>query len=135
MDAEAVDRLLASKKAPDRLKAVEWIIQSEDPVWNQRLIGQLSTKPHYIAELAASTLRERVTLEDAPVILDEFIRLIQEGDQAWQVCSSLAFILGKLEFWPAESALRQGIRTFAGFGDGDRAAGLRANCALALAEM
>jgi HEAT repeat protein len=136
--SKMIDRLLASKRTEDRLRAVEAIRVSDDTSWNSRLIDLLDVRPNYLAAVASKAVSELARLDDAPKLLECFESLLSSGtdrDPSYEIRSRLAFTFGRLEYWPAEPALQQGIRRYDSSGGGDVAGALRANCAVALAEM
>lgn len=99
-------------------------------------------RSNYVAELAAKALADGADESAAVFMVDRFFYLMQDGlirDPGCHIRALLAFAFGRLEYTPAADALRQGIRAVqiepVGGVPFDTAAHLRANCALALAQI
>src|SRR5438128_1276659 len=138
MNRDAIERLLASRRTEERLRALEWIEANSDTAWTPALLDALEDKSPYARGLAAKTLAQVTDWTVADRLLEQFDRLLQNGpglDPGGTVRSHLAFALGRLEYRQAEESLRRGIKTYEGFAAEDPAKQIRANCALALAEM
>ena len=106
------------------------------------LLEALADRSSYVAALAAEALGEGVDDRAALAMTERFGLLCEDGhtrDPGCQIRANLAFALGRLEYRPAADMLRVGIRTVqiepVGGVPFDTAAHLRANCALALAQL
>src|SRR5437764_19174 len=135
---EDFDNLLHSPQASDRVRALERIVRSEDPSWTPQLLAALRDRLHHVAALAAEGLGKCADFSVAPQLLERFDYCQEDGprrDPGAYVRSHQAFAFGRLNYGPATDSLRRGIRTYEFKGIIDQSTGLRANSALALAEM
>lgn len=143
MTAEEVARLLHSRRAEDRIRALVALRGLADsPDRQALLLKALDDKVNYIAALAAEALGDGADYTGADAMLAKFLCLQEEGprrDPGCHIRGHLAFGFGRLGYVRASDALRLGIRTVqieaVGGVPFDTAAHLRANCALALAEI
>ena len=142
MVSEELKTLLRSKKTEDRIRAVPKLLRLPDPERQTWLLEMLRDKVNYVAAQAAAGLAECADLNSAWTMLERFVYLTESGKQRDPGChirAHLAYIFGRLEYSPAAEALGVGIRTVqiepVGGVPFDTAAHLRANCALALAQM
>lgn len=106
------------------------------------LLAGLKDKNHYVAALAAEALGGVADLSAARVMIDTFIEMSTDGlkrDPGCHIRAALAYGFGRLEILHADEALGIGIRTVqiepVGGVRFDTGAHLRANCALALAQI
>ena len=134
--------LFRSKKTEDRIRAISLVHRLTDAERQGLLVEALHDKSNYVATLAAETLGELADENAADAMQAHFLYLMEDGptrDPGCHIRSHLAFAFGRLEYRPAADALRQGICAEQVEGVGgtpfDTAAHLRANCALALAQM
>jgi HEAT repeat protein len=134
--------LLKSRKTEDRVRAVHQIARSDDPAKQALLLEALQDRVNYVAALAAEALGECAGESAARAMVERFRALSEDGlkhDPGCHIRAKLAFAFGRLEYSPATEALRIGIRTTqieaVGGVPFDTAAHLRANCALALAQV
>ena len=134
--------LFRSKKTEDRIRALALVHRLTDEERRDLLLEALHDKSNYMATLAAETLGELADEDAADAMQEHFLYLMEDGptrDPGCHIRSHLAFAFGRLEYRPAADALRQGIQAEQVEGVGgapfDTAAHLRANCALALAQM
>jgi HEAT repeat protein len=139
---ETIASLLASRRTEDRIRAVHKIARLPDPERQTLLLQALRDRASYVATLAAETLGQCADESSAATMSDHFLALMEDGtkrDPGCHVRAHLAFAFGRLEYHPARDALRAGIRAVqieaVGGVPFDTAAHLRANCALALAQM
>lgn len=142
MTTSEIDTLLKSRDTKDRLRAVGAMARRADPADAPRLIKLLKDRSAYVSQQAAEALSKVATTEHGPALIAEFARLQTGGSSADPGCyirTSIAYVLGRMEFHSADDLLREGIRTVQVEGIGgvptDTACQLRAACALALAEM
>jgi HEAT repeat protein len=135
--------LLQSKKTEDRARAVRLLRRVEVTPETQRLL-LVALKDHvsFVATQAAEALGELADDSAAVEMTDRFLYLSEDGpkrDPGCHIRSNLAFAFGRLTYYLAERALRIGIRArqieAVGGVPFDTAAHLRANCALALAQL
>lgn len=141
-EAETLAALLKSKRTEDRVRAVTHLAKGDHPEKVRWLLGALQDKANYVAALAAEALRECADWAACGVMRDWFLHLSEDGkrrDPGCHVRAHLAFAFGRMEYFPAVDALRIGIRTVqiepVGGVPFDTGTHLRANCALALAQM
>ena len=142
MDAEQVRKRLRSKQTQDRIAAVRQASGLDGPDRQALLLESLADKSPYVGALAAEALGESADDQAALTMTERFSFLSEDGparDPGCHIRGNLAFALGRLEYRPASDALRVGIRTTQIEAVGgipfDTAAHLRANCALALAQI
>ena len=137
-------RRLALKQTEDRMRVVKQLARIADLDAQRLLVAVLKDRSSYVATLAAETLAECAEAPLLPALLAHFEYLSVDGpkrDPGCHVRSKLAYAFGRLEVMSAVDALRVGIRTrqMEGGGGGslpaDTAIPLRANCALALAQL
>jgi HEAT repeat protein len=135
-------RLLQSKKMEERLRAVRLLRRVASPEACRLLLKALQDRVYYVAEQAADALGDIGDDQAAMEMTARFLYLSEDGlkrDPGCHVRAHLAFSLARLNYHPAYKALRIGIRTrqiepVAGVPT-DTGATLRANCALALAQL
>ena len=139
---EDLTPLLNSRKTEDRLKAVARLASRGDTASQKLLLTALKDKVNYVATTAAEALGQMADESTASAMHDHFQWLMEDGatrDVGCHIRSNLAFAFGRLEYRPAGDALLEGIKTVQIEAVGgvafDVAAHLRANCALALAQM
>jgi HEAT repeat protein len=139
---EEIASLLASRRTEDRIRAVHRIARMPDPERQTLLLQALQDRASYVATLAAETLGQCADESSAARMTERFLYLMEDGikrDPGCHVRAHLAFAFGRLEYLPARDALRAGIRAVQVEAVGgvpfDTAAHLRANCALALAQI
>lgn len=144
MKSEAdIELGLHAKRTEERIQAVEHAAHlPSSPDKKRLLLNALVDASPYVAALAAEALGEETDDRAAGVMVERFEALSADGprlDPGCQIRANLAFSLGRLEYRPAASALREGIRTVqieaVGGVPFDVASHLRANCALALAAL
>ena len=142
MERQQLATLLKSRHAADRVRAVQRLASDPAPFAQELLLTALRDSANYVATLAAEALGRIADDTAADAMVERFLYLTEDGrrrDPGCHIRSSLAFGLGRLEYGPASSALRQGIRTVqieaVGGVPFDTGAHLRANCALALAQL
>ncbi len=137
-----IQKLLRSRRTEDRIQGVNRLIRSDIPERQGLLLAALSDRSSYVAALAAEELGRSADLAGARAMVERFEFLSEDGptrDPGCHVRAHLAFGCGRLEYQGAVDALRVGIRTVqiepvAGV-PFDTGAHLRANCALALAQL
>jgi HEAT repeat protein len=102
----------------------------------------LNDKNNYIAALAAEALGKCADLTAAAVMIDRFESISENGvklDPGCHIRAHLAYAFGRTECLHADDVLRKGIRAVqieaVGGVPFDTAGHLRANCALALAQI
>lgn len=134
--------LLRSKKAEDRIRAVQRLARSEALGRQTLLLEALQDKTNYVAAMAAEALGHCADWSAAAAMVTRFLYLSEDGlkrDPGCHIRAHLAFAFGRLEYLPSTEALRIGIRTVqiepVGGVPYNTALHLRANCALALAQM
>ncbi len=139
---EDLTPLLNSRKTEDRLKAVARLASRGDLESQKLLLAALRDKVNYVATSAAEALGKMAEDSIASGMHDHFLWLMEDGpkrDVGCHVRSNLAFAFGRLEYGPARDALQGGIKTVqieaVGGVPFDVAGHLRANCALALAQI
>ncbi len=142
MNAEQIDILLSSKKSEDRIRAVNVSGSLSDEEKLPILLKALLDKSNYVAALAAKSLCDCADSDALTLMLARFDQVSTDGlrhDPGCHIRASLAFTFGRLEYMPAVLSLRKGIRTVqieaVGGVPFDTGAHLRANCALALAQL
>lgn len=142
MDAEQVRKRLRSKQTQDRIAAVRQASNLDETVRQALLLEALADKSPYVGALAAEALGESADDAAALTMTERFRFLSEDGparDPGCHIRANLAFALGRLDYRPASDVLRLGIRTTqiepVGGVPFDTAAHLRANCALALAQI
>ncbi len=142
MTSEEIRKQLRSKQTPDRIGAVKLAAKMEGGARQALLLEALADKSPYVAALAAEALGESADTEAARAMTERFDFLSEDGpgrDPGCHIRANLAFALGRLDYRPAADVLRTGIRTTqiesVGGVPFDTAAHLRANCALALAQI
>lgn len=135
-----IQKLLRSRQTPDRIKAVKLATQVDPSERQALLLEALADKSPYVAALAAEALG--ASADDGAAMTERFGFLCEDGmgrDPGCHIRANLAFALGRLGHYPAADMLRVGIRTTqieaVGGVPFDTAAFLRANCALALAQI
>jgi HEAT repeat protein len=142
-DEAEIEAGLRARRTEERIRAVKQAAGLASSPGRQRLLlGALSDVSPYVAALAAEALGEDVDDRTAGAMVERFEVLSADGprlDPGCQIRANLAFSLGRLEYRPAASALRVGIRTVqieaVGGVPFDTASHLRANCALGLAAL
>lgn len=142
MDIASLQKLLRAKRIPDRVRGINILAQSDLPEKPRMLFQMLDDPANYVAELAAKALGACADWSLGSEMTEKFLFLSEEGparDPGCHIRASLAFAFGRLEYPGAIDALRVGIRTIqieaVGGVPFDTATHLRANCALALAQM
>ena len=142
MDAEQIRKRLRSRQTQDRIQAVKSLANLEPSERQALLLEALADKSPYVAALAAEALGDQADHRAALAMTEQFGVLCEDGtsrDPGCHIRANLAFSLGRLEYSPASDMLRLGIRTVqieaVGGVPFDTAAHLRANCALALAQI
>ncbi len=142
MDAEQIRKQLRSRQTQDRIQAVKRAAGAEPGQRQALLLEALADKSPYVAALAAEALAESADDSAALAMTERFGFLSEDGpgrDPGCHIRANLAFALGRLDYRPASDVLRIGIRTTqvepVGGVPFDTAAHLRANCALALAQI
>ena len=142
MDAEQLRAKLRSRQTQDRIGAVKQITRLEQPQRQALLLEALADKSPYVAAQAAEALGDGADDDAALVMTETFGALCGDGpklDPGCHIRADLAFAPGRLEYRPASEMLRLGIRIVQIEAVGgipfDTAAHLRANCALALAQI
>jgi len=137
-----IEALLKSKQTEDRLRAVRLLSRNWTLEAQKLLVKTLEDKSNYVASLAAEALSACTDLTICAGMAARFLYIAEDGlkrDPGCHIRSHIAAAFGKIEFYGATDALRSGIRTIqiepvAGV-PFDTAAHLRANCALALAQL
>lgn len=140
---EQAHTLLRSRQTEDRIRAVKHLRRLDaSPEAQELLLRALNDRTNYVAALAAEALGEVAGLEVAAAMVERFLFLSEDGpkrDPGCHIRAHLAFAFGRLEYQGAADALRIGIRArqieAVGGVPFDTAAHLRANCALALAQL
>ena len=139
---EQANSLLASRKVEDRIRAISFILKLPQAEQQSLLLRALQDKTNYVASLAAEALGQFADISALHEMDTHFLTLSEDGlkrDPGCHIRAHLAFAFGRLEYLGALSALRIGIRTHqieaVGGVPFDTAAHLRANCALALAQI
>jgi len=134
--------LLKSRRTEDRIRAVTLLARLAGPDGQVMLLEALQDRSNYVATLAAEALGRIADESAARAMVERFLFLSEDGlkrDPGCHIRAHLAFAFGRLEYTPAAEALRAGIRTEqiepVGGVPFDTAAHLRANCALALAQI
>ncbi len=134
--------LLKSRKTEDRVRGVSLARRLPAGARQSLLLDALGDKANYVATLAAEALGEDADETALPAMRERFDYLMADGpkrDPGCHVRAHLAFAFGRLEYAWATDALRAGLRTVQVEAVGgvpfDTAAHLRANCALALAQI
>jgi HEAT repeat protein len=138
MTKDELDNLLRSPQSNDRVRALERIVRSEDSSWTPQLMAALHDRIHHVAALAAEGLEKVADYSEAAQLLERFDFCQEDGpkrDPGSYIRSHLAFAFGRLSYNAAIESLRGGIRTYEFKGVIDQSAALRANSALALAEL
>lgn len=156
---ETLDSLLRSRRVADRIRAVQSLARHDAPDATSKhlatskqslrqslLLRALGDRSNYVAALAAEALAHLDGLNDEDGALVEMVERFQylsedsiRRDPGCHIRAHLAFAFGRLEYGPAAGALRVGLRTVqvepVGGKPFDTGAHLRANCALALAQI
>jgi HEAT repeat protein len=142
MDAEQIRKQLRSRQTQDRIAAVRQAAGLDGPARQALLLEALADKSPYVGAQAAEALGESADDSAALAMTERFGFLSEDGpgrDPGCHIRANLAFALGRLDYRPASDVLRVGIRTTqiepVGGVPFDTAAHLRANCALALAQI
>ena len=142
MNADQIRAKLHSRQTQDRIGAVAQIARLNPPERQALLLEALADKSPYVAALAAEALGDGADDRAALVLTEHFGTLCADGpklDPGCHIRANLAFSLGRLEYRPASDMLRLGIKIVqieaVGGVPFDTAAHLRANCALALAQI
>jgi HEAT repeat protein len=142
MDAAHIRTKLRSRQTQDRIGAVKQMVRLEPAERQALLLEALVDSSPYVAALAAEALGAGADDRAALVMTEKFGALCEDGpklDPGCHIRGHLAFSLGRLEYRPASDMLRLGIRIVQVEAVGgvpfDTAAHLRANCALALAQI
>ena len=124
------------------MRAVRQLARFSDLDAQHLLVAVLKDRSSYVATIAAEKLAECAEAPLLPALLTHFDYLCVEGtkrDPGCHVRSKLAYAFGRLEVMSAVEALRIGIKTVqmepVGGVPTDTAIHLRANCALALAQL
>ena len=141
-EINATDRLLASGKTEDRVRAVRMLARSGDEDAQRLLLNALKDRSNYVATLAAEALADCAGVRILPMLVAQFEYLAEDGlknDPGCHIRANLAFAFGRLEVQMSIAALRIGIKTVqmeaVGGVPTDTAVHLRANCAQSLAQM
>ncbi len=137
-----IETLLKSKQTEDRLRAVRLLSRNGTLEAQKLLVKTLEDRSNYVASMAAEALSTCADLTICASMAAKFLHFAEDGlkrDPGCHIRSHIAAAFGKIEFYGATDALRSGIRTIqiepvAGV-PFDTAAHLRANCALALAQL
>jgi len=142
MDADQIRKQLRSRQTQDRISAFAQIARLDPAERQALLLEALADKSPYVAALAAEALGDVADDRAALVLTEHFGALCADGpklDPGCHIRAKLAFSLGRLEYRPASDILRLGIKIVqieaVGGVPFDTAAHLRANCALALAQI
>lgn len=146
MVSEALKVLLKSRATSERISGMQRLARmaatDADTDIVPLLLAGLLDKNSYVAALAAEALGECADLEAVGVMMEQFRRLSRDGlklDPGCHIRAHLAFAFGRLESLHADDVLRIGIRTVqlepVGGVEFDTAGHLRANCALAMAQI
>jgi len=142
MDVDQVRQRLRSRKTEERIQAVRMAAGMEPGQRQELLLEAMADRSSYVAALAAEALGDGADDRAARAMVERFGSLGEDGvkrDPGCQIRANLAFALGRLEHRPAADVLRAGIRTVqvepVGGVPLDTATHLRANCALALAQL
>ena len=142
MTADECTKLLKSRKTEDRIRALRAAARFAPEVRTPLLRQALADKSNYVAALAAEILAQEADELTLGAMNAHFLMLSEDGpvrDPGCHVRTQLAFGFGRHTYSPALEALRIGIQTTqmepVGGVPFDTAAQLRANCALALAQM
>jgi len=142
MDSEQIRKRLRSRQTQDRIGAVRQAAALDQPGRQTLLLEALADKSPYVGALAAEALGKSADDAAALAMTERFGFLSEDGparDPGCHIRANLAFALGRLQYYPASDALRVGIRAVqiepVGGVPFDTAAHLRANCALALAQI
>ena len=133
---------LKSRIAEDRLRAVQELGRLDSPEASALLVEALKDRLSFIAAAAAQTLARRMTPRIADAMIDHFCWASEDGPKRDPGCSArieIAIALGNISYARAEPVFRLGMDTtqveMVGFGLEDTAVGLRANCAIGLAQI
>jgi HEAT repeat protein len=137
-----LETLLRSRKVEDRIRGVKRLANRPLSEAQPLLLKMLADKSGYVAAEAARLLGNGADDDACEAMVTRFEYLSEDGlkrDPGCHVRAALAFAFGRLEQHRAADALRCGIRTVqiepvAGV-PFDTASHLRANCALALAQI
>jgi HEAT repeat protein len=143
--SEALAQASKSLRARDvrtRLGAIAALERLGPPEAAPLLIGALKDRLSYVGAMAARVLGKMLTPEIADQFIAHFNWACEDGparDGGCDVRGEIAVILGNADFRRAEPIFLRGIRTqqievVAGVRE-DTAVGLRANCAIALAQV
>ena len=142
MDTNEIRKRLRSRQTQERISAVKAAANLDSAERQALLLDALTDKSHYVSALAAEALGEHADDKVALAMTERLAYLSEDGptrDPGCHIRANLAFALGRLDYRPASDALRVGIRTTqieaVGGVPFDTAAHLRANCALALAQI
>jgi len=142
MDSEQIRKQLRSRQTQDRIGAVKQVVRLESSERQSLLLEALTDKSPYVSALAAEALGESADEQAALAMSERFGYLSEDGphrDPGCHIRANLAFALGRLDYRPASDMFRIGIRAVqiepVGGVPLDTAAHLRANCALALAQI
>lgn len=136
---------LRARKTEERMRAVQMLVRMEsegEPEVQRLLLLALKDRNNYIASLAAGRLADGIDARLLPELVTYFLELTGDGpklDPGCHVRAALANLFGKQNAHVATAALSIGIRTVqveaVGGAPTDTAIHLRANCALALAQL
>ena len=134
--------MLKSSKTEDRIKAVNRMRRLGGEERQSLLLLALQDKSNFVAAMAAEQLGNEADWGAMSEMLKRFLWLSGEGlkrDPGCHIRAHLAFAFGRLEYHAASDAIKIGIRTIqieaVGGVPFDTGAHLRANCALALAQL
>ena len=142
MDMNLISQLLSSRRTEDRIRAVKQLSRLSDSESQPLLLRALRDASNYVAALAAEALGTGADDDAADIMAERFTYLCEEGlkrDPGCHIRAHLALALGRLDYRPATDLMRAGIRIVqieaVGGVPFDTAAHLRANCAIALAQL
>ncbi len=141
-DAAKIGTRLASKQTEERMRAVGHLRRIADADAQTLLLKTLKDRSHYVGALAAEALAECADERLLPQLIALFDWFAEDGlgrDTGCHIRGHLAVLFGRMEAQSAVDALRVGIKTrqmeAVGGIPTDTAVHLRANCALALAQL
>jgi len=142
MIATEINRLLASRKVEDRIRAVGLTDRLPEEIQCAVLLRALTDKTNFVAAEAAKRLGDCADTAADAIMVERFLWLAEKGesrDGGCHIRANLAFAFGKRECYQATDALWIGLKTVqieaVGGVPFDVGAHLRANSALALAQM
>lgn len=114
MTPPEIQKRLQSKLTQERIGAVKFAAGAEPPHRQTLLLLALVDRSPYVAALAAQVLGESADEQAAFLMTERLGHLSEAGpvqDPGCHIRANLAFALKRLEYDPAASSLRIGIRT------------------------